>query len=188
MATARGKIGRLTNELREHLNRMIRDNNPSIDILNFLAARGIDGVTPQNISTWKRFGYEKWERNQLRIEQQAARRAMALEMIEAAKADGASLSIASDAASAMAVDAITEVLEDFDPENLKTEITAHPELFMQLIKALNGLRLRDQSAIALKQKIDDARRIAERASAEAAASGNRDLAAIADEMGRVLGA
>ncbi len=189
MATARGKIGRLPQEMRERLNLLIRDNKTAEEILAFLAENGIEGVTPQNISTWKRFGYEKWERNQVRIEQMAARRQMARDMIEAAKADGdASLSIASDAASALAVDALTEVLEDFDPEILKTAIAEKPDRILALMDTLNGIRKRDQDAVILRQKVEAARRLAEQAATAANATGNRDLAAIAEEMGRVLGA
>jgi len=189
MATPRGKIGRLSQELRDQLNRMIRDNKTAEEILAFLCAQGIEGVTPQNISTWKRFGYEKWERNQVRIEQMASRRAMAREMIEEARADGdGSLSLASDAASAMAVDALTEVLEDFDPELLKAAIAEKPDRILSLMETLTGIRKRDQDAVVLRQKLEAARKLAEQAATAANASGNRDLAAIAEEMGRVLGA
>ena len=188
MATPRGKIGRLSQELRDQLNRMIRDNKTAEEILAFLCAQGIEGVTPQNISTWKRFGYEKWERNQVRIEQMASRRAMAREMIEEARADGDGSPLASDAASAMAVDALTEVLEDFDPELLKAAIAEKPDRILSLMETLTGIRKRDQDAVVLRQKLEAARKLAEQAATAANASGNRDLAAIAEEMGRVLGA
>ena len=65
--TPRGNVGRLPHEVREVVNKMIRDNATAEQIRAFLATRDITNVSPQNISSWKANGYEKWLRQQDRI-------------------------------------------------------------------------------------------------------------------------
>jgi hypothetical protein len=156
MATSRGKIGRLPENARDELNRMIRDNREAEDIIVFCAEHGAVGVTPQNVSAWKKYGYARWLKTQERIDHMAARRAMAREMIDAAKDDGdGAMTAASDAASAMAVELLTDVLEDFEPDVLRGAIAEKPQRMLQLIETLTSIRKRDQDAVVLRQKVAD---------------------------------
>ena len=88
MATPRGKIGRLPEALRAQVNGLLRDNKTAEEIIALLDAQGVAGVTPQNVSAWKKFGYQKWERLQDRVDLMRARRDMAKQMVEEAREDG----------------------------------------------------------------------------------------------------
>lgn len=155
MSTARGKIGRLPADARAQVNRLIRDNRPAEEVMALCEKLGAPDVTPQNVSAWKVNGYLEWERRQNRIEEMAGRREFAVELAKKAASDGdADLSLASNAAAALAVDAIQDVLEDFDPSNLKALLAEKPEKFMQVLDTLSGLRKGDQQFVQVKMAYD----------------------------------
>jgi hypothetical protein len=189
MATDRGKIGRLPANLRNAVNGMIRDNKPAEDIIAWLDARGVAGITPQNVSAWKAWGYQKWEARMQQLDEQSARREWARAMLQEARADGDdSASLTSDAASMQAADIIQTALDDFDPQLLRGLLAEKPDKFVEVVKALSSIRTRDQASVALQIKVRDARRLTDEARKSAEASGNTDLAKLAAEMDRVLGA
>lgn len=159
MATARGKIGRLPADVRAEVCRMIRDNRPAADVIAYLAEQGVEGVRPQNVSSWKTHGFQEWARRQERLETMAARREFARELVAEARSEGdGGLELASDAASAMAVDAIQTVLEEFDPVHLSELCAAKPATFVALVDALGTLRKGDQAAVKLRMEFEDYRR------------------------------
>lgn len=186
-ATPRGKIGRMSEALREQINRMLRDNRPADEIIAFCDANGFPGVSPQNVSNWKANGFAKWLRRQERLDGMRDRREFAMELAQQAREGGVDgIGMASDAASAMVVDQIAEALEEFDPGDLKTLIADKPAHFFDLVNALAKLRQRDQAGAALAVKLREMQRLANEA--EKAAAGGGDMAKIAEEMKRVLGA
>lgn len=188
MPTPRGKIGRLSDAQRARINGLIRDNKTADEIIAVCAASGLPGVTPQNVSAWKRFGYEKWLKDQQRLDAMAARREFSRTLInEALEEGGDALALASDAASAMAVDQISDALEEFDTGALKAMLHEKPENFAVLISALAKLRARDQAGVLLRQKIDAARIVAGKARAAAEKTGDAALKLLADEMDAALG-
>ena len=194
MSTSRGKIGRLAHEIRHGVNIRIRDNRPAEEILSWLAdEHKVSGITPQNLSAWKTHGgYERWLRCQDRLEGMEARREFALQLAREATAGGdESLSLASNAASALAVDAIQSTLEEFDPRLLKELLAEHPEKFTALVDSLAGLRKGDQAFAALRLKFDEYRSkaasLAREANRAAGAGDTEALKRIAAEMDRVLG-
>ena len=192
MSTPRGKIGRLPLELRSKVNAMIRDNSTAAAIVAYLRSCDVEGVTPQNISSWKRHGYQRWLRRQERLEGMQARREFARQLAEKAAADGdADLTLASNAASALAVDAIQDTLEEFDPTLLKDMLAEKPAKFVDLVDSLTALRRGDQAFVHLRMEFEDyrrrARELAEQTRQRADASGDRDLKALADAMDRALG-
>ena len=187
-ATPRGKIGRMSESLREQINRMLRDNRPADEIIAFCEANGFPGISPQNVSNWKANGFAKWLRRQERLDSMRERREFALELAQQAREGGMDgLSLASDAASALAVEHIAEAMEDFDVSNLRELISDKPAAFFDLVGSLAKLRTRDQAGAALAAKLSEMRRLADLAE-KAASGGTGDMAAIAEEMKRVLGA
>ena len=192
MSTSRGKIGRCPVEVRTEVNRMIRDNKQAATIIKYLSAQGIKGVTPQNVSSWKANGYQDWERRQHKLEAMASRREFARDVAERATADGdEDLTLVSNTAAALAVDAIQDVLEDFEPDQLKEMLAEKPAKFMDLIDALASLRKGDHAFVKLKMEFEEyksrMRAIAADAKKRAAESGSADLKALADAMDRALG-
>lgn len=153
-ATPRGKIGRLKHELREQVNTMLRDNAEAAEIIAHLEANGIHGITPQNISNWKANGYEKWLRNQDRIDGIRANIDFAQSLIASEKSEGIDgLTMASDAASRVALSQIMTVLENFDISSLTDALHEKPAKFIELIHAISSIRQRDQAGTALAMKV-----------------------------------
>lgn len=187
MATPRGKIGRLPETLRKQINGMLRDNKTAEEIIALLESKGLQGVTPSNISAWKKWGFEKWNRRMERLDDMACRREFARQLVTEAKDEGAdSLTVASDAASALVVEQIAEALEEFDPTLLKGMLAEKPEKFMDLAHALATTRKGDQAAVLLQHRVDQARALAKKARAEAEKNGNTDLKQLADAMDACL--
>ena len=189
MSTGRGKIGRLTAEARAQVNRLIRDNRPAEDVIALCGKLGVKGVTPQNVSAWKAYGYQEWERRQHRLEEMASRREFAVDLAEKAGAMEGGIDLASNAAAALAVDAIQAALEDFDVENLKGLLAEKPDKFVGLVESLSALRKGDQEFVKLKMAFETyrARVRAQAEQLEALADGKgaaskEDLKAIAKEL------
>ena len=156
MAPPRGKIGRLPASLRDEINGLIHDNNPADEIIALLESKGVAGVTPQNVSAWKKWGYDRWAKTQERLDGMAQKRAFSRQLIADAREEGGdALAEASDAASAMAVDAIVDVLEDFDTSSLKLMLATDPSKFADLVNSLSKIRARDQAAVLLRQKCEE---------------------------------
>ena len=70
-----GKIARIPNEIREQLNRRMRDGEVTATILRWLndlpevksilaEQFGGTAISPQNVSTWRRNGYQRWLQTQ----------------------------------------------------------------------------------------------------------------------------
>ncbi len=156
MATPRGKIGRLPEALRAQINGMIRDHKTADEIIALLEAQGVSGVTPQNVSAWKKWGFERWNRRMERLDEMASRREFARQLVSEAKDEGGDgLTVASDAASAIVVEQIAEALEAFDPLQLNAMLAEKPEKFMDLAHALAATRKGDQASVLLRQKVEE---------------------------------
>src|SRR4051794_37679605 len=69
----RGKIARLPADLRDQVNQWITDAVPFDTISQRLADLGHPGITHQNISKWKLFGYQKWLHHQEQLDDQRTR-------------------------------------------------------------------------------------------------------------------
>ena len=137
---------------------MIRDNREADDIIKRLDDLGVVGVTPQNVSAWKKYGYQKWLRRQERIEGMRARMEFARKLAGESGGENGGMALQSDAASRIAVDGIMAVLEEFDPALLSALLREKPEKFMDLLHSLSDIRKRDQDAVILRQKVAEYQR------------------------------
>lgn len=154
-ATPRGKIGRLPHGLREAVNGMLRDHATAEDIITFLATKGVEGITPQNVTNWKQNGFEKWLRNRERIDGLREQIEFARSLAKADQDEGIDgLTVASDAAARVAVGQIMTALESFSPAHLAEMMADKPAKFMELVHALAAMRRGDQEAAKLKMKLD----------------------------------
>lgn len=177
--TPRGKIGRLPVTLRDAVNGMIRDNKEAADIIAFLDSHGVSGVTAQNVSNWKSNGYTKWLANQERIDGIRATWDFAAQLARAESDEGIDgLTVASDAASRVAITRIMSALEGFDDDRLLTTLRERPEKLFDLIHALSSLRKGDQDATKLKMIVGKWREAAD--SLKARMEGNGGTATQAD--------
>jgi hypothetical protein len=177
-----GKIGRLSAEDRTRVNEMLRDHRPADEIIRFCAGLGVE-VSDANVSNWKANGFRKWMRRQERLEEIRERREYAARLVEEGGARAQS-----DAASAEAVDLISEVLEEFDRDALVERMRERPEQVVPLLNALSTIRRRDQQAVETELKLDQAKALAREAEEQAEETGNGDLKALAKKMSALLGA
>lgn len=154
MSTSTGKIGRLPAAVRSEVNQMIRDNRTADSIIAYLVkSEGVKGVSPQNISSWKKHGYQEWLRRQERIERMQGRREFAEKLVTIEGKDaGSALSLPSEASAVLAVDLIQEVLEEFNPDLLNERLAEKPEKLIGLLDSLAMLRKGDQAFVKLKME------------------------------------
>ncbi len=187
-ATGRGKISTLPYEQRVEINRMIRDERPYDEIAARCAELGAADVSPQNISAYKAGSYQRWRRNIERIERMRDSSRLAREL---AADEAGDMDMVSNRVARIAIDNIEQVLEEFDPATLRDLIGEEPKKFFALVDAIGVLRRGDRDMARLQMELDrhksEMRTIAADAKRRAAASGDGDLAAIADQMQRVLG-
>jgi hypothetical protein len=169
MAGPRGKIDSLPFELREQVNRKLRDGVPALKICAWLNSLpevltildesfGEEPITPQNISNWKANGYAKWLARQEKIDRT---RELSAHCIEVAKAAGGNIS---DGVSQIIAGNILEVLEMLDAlreqsaadvasltvEERKAQLSLLAESIDSLALAVARLRKGDQNAETLK--------------------------------------
>lgn len=188
MSTGRGKISELPYEQRVEINRMIRDEADYANIAMRCAQLGAADVTAQNISAYKAGSYQKWLRNAERVERMRESSNMARELAADAAGD---LDMVSNRVARIAIDNIEQVIEDFDPLQLRDLLGEEPKRFFDLVDSLSTLRRGDQQYAKLRMDFEKhsaaMRDLAADAKRRAAESGNMDLAALADSMNRVLG-
>ncbi len=84
-STHTGKVARLPYEIREELNRRMRDGARGPALIKWLAKTDPSGkdISPQNISNWRKGGYRDWLTHQDRIEAIRKRSEMVRRELEA---------------------------------------------------------------------------------------------------------
>jgi hypothetical protein len=97
--------------------------------------QNLDSLTPQHLTTWKKFGgYRDWLRDQQRIEQCKIRHELTLDLARSAEG------LASyQAAPKVAVAEICQTIVDLGPEGLKEAMQASPLNCFRLLNALARL-------------------------------------------------
>ena len=156
MATPRGKIGRLPEALRKQINGMIRDNKTADEIIAVLESQGVAGVTPSNVSAWKKWGFEKWSQRMDRLDEMEAEQEWCQTVVERARAQGGdALTAGSDAASLRAMQILRDAMDNFGPESMRGLLAEKPEKFLDLCQALAAVRKGDQASVLLQQKVED---------------------------------
>ncbi len=135
-----GKIARLPFAVRTTVNEMIRDGAPYVQIIAFIG-KITDGVEPvptdlneQNLTNWKDGGHQDWLKEQARLEDMAAKREFAFQIVK--ENDGSKLH---EANLHLAASQIYEVLTDFDPQRLKDLLDEKPENYADVVNALGKL-------------------------------------------------
>ena len=128
-----GKIARLPEKLRDHVNRMLLDGKPYSAIAKKLAERGHD-LNADNLSRWHAGGYQDWLQDRTRLEQMRLRLDFASHIVQ--QKNGAGL----DAAGLrIAVSQMYTLLSDFDPVVLKDQIATQPGAYSRILNALCNL-------------------------------------------------
>ncbi len=136
--TRRGKIARLPHTLRESLNQRLLDNEDGPTILAWLNKTGKlygpAAISPQNLSEWRGGGFADWLQKQDKVERTKQLSEYCLRMAEAG---GGSM----DLPAAIAGGQLMEVLEAFDPDNLKGLLADKPENWIGILGQLAKLQI-----------------------------------------------
>ncbi|MCX6908219.1 MAG: hypothetical protein NTY01_09275 [Verrucomicrobia bacterium] len=139
----RSKIARLPFEIRKELNLRLRKNESGKKLVVWLnglpqmktivAQPEFKGepVTGQNLSEWRRGGYQDWLRKEERLEQWQEKSKFALDATGGNAEEAANVIVALD---------VAEVLTGFDPELLKDRLKESPETFLDLINAWSNMQ------------------------------------------------
>jgi hypothetical protein len=164
-----GKIGRLPWEIREEVNRRLRDGQPARKIIDWLHSLpevlrvldeyfGEEPINDQNVSVWRKTGYAKWMARQGAIDRT---KELADFSMKVATAAGGSLA---DGAAQILAGSVLEVLEGLEslrratgdianeetPEQAKERLASMAGAIDSLVLAVARLRKGDQGAEALR--------------------------------------
>ncbi|MFN7141291.1 MAG: hypothetical protein ACK4UN_18345, partial [Limisphaerales bacterium] len=93
-------------------------------------------INEQNLTNWKDGGHQDWLRTQERIEEIAARKEAALDMVRELK-QGGEIHI-TEANELILASQINEALSDFDPQILKELMAEKPGEFFKLAQAVTS--------------------------------------------------
>lgn len=135
MSNARtGKIARAPFEVRTQVNVMLRDGAPAKAVIDHLASAGIPGVNEQNVTNWRDGGYQDWLGQQSRLDEMAAKREFAMEIVK--QNQGSQLH---EATLHLAASQLYEALTDFDIGSLKELLADKPENYANIVNSLAKL-------------------------------------------------
>ena len=79
-----GKVARLPEAIRDHVNELLDDGAEYNRIIDYLAENGFPGFTPVNLTNWKAGGYQDWLHHCERLDQLALKAAYAAEFLRTA--------------------------------------------------------------------------------------------------------
>ena len=132
-----GKIARLPFEVREEINRRLLDNESGEKICGWInhtqGLRGAAAISAPNLSVWRSGGFKEWMEGQEKVERT---KKLADYCLRLAKAGGGSM----DLPAAIAGGQLMEVLEDFDPTELKALLKEKPETYLGVLGTLARLQ------------------------------------------------
>lgn len=156
--TATGKIGRLPARLREEVNRRLHDGATGPELCEWLNALpevqavlakqfGGEPVNEQNVSAWRKGGFQRWRDEQRHIERTRQRAEYSLEL---AKASGGNLA---EGALAQLTGEVLEMVEDIAELRAAGE-EIDPKFIQAVNKSLVAARAKEleTQALALKHK------------------------------------
>lgn len=184
-----GKIARAPFEVRKHVNEIIRDGFPAKRVIAYLDSVGIHGVTELNVSHWRDGGYQDWLAEQSRLDDMAAKREFALEIVR--QNEGSKLQ---EATLHLAASQLYEALTDFDVADLKELLADKPENYADIVNSLAKLskgaleveKYKDLAAervldAAVRKKADEINK-SDRSNADKIAAMRRELFRSVDEL------
>src|SRR5262245_52136524 len=131
--TRTGKVARLPKEMRDQLNQMILDGVPFGKIISNLG-ESASHLNEDNITNWKKGGYQDWLLDLERKQALSATREAALDLVK--EKAGATVQ---DAGRTIAAAQLYELLLSFDPTSFHSALADKPELYLKLIGALSRL-------------------------------------------------
>ena len=85
MSRARlGKVARLPAKLREQINQMLYDGKSGPQVIAFLRQNKFSEITEQNLSEWRKGGYQDWQKDEKQMDRIRERAELSMRMAQAA--------------------------------------------------------------------------------------------------------
>ncbi len=129
-----GLVARLPKALRDLVNAALRDGLTYAAIIEKIVDEGGPRLNEQNVSNWKDGGHKDWMCDQERLEDMAAKREFALEVVS--QNEGSKLH---EATLHLAASQLYEALADFDISHVKKLLAENPENYAQIVNSLAKL-------------------------------------------------
>jgi len=129
----RNKISRLPSDLRESLNKMLRQRITYAQILAKLGEHA-NGLNKSNLSRWKKTGYLLWLAEQQRRDDAQAQLQLLFDLVR--EKDNGKIHEATQQIAALR---ISQVLAAFDPAALTQAFQQQPQAFVRLVQTLPSL-------------------------------------------------
>ena len=134
-----GKIARLPKAVREQVNLMLDDGKTYSQIIQWLAANGSPGFSPENIRQWKNGGFQDWLSHQEELSESEKLRQMAMDV--ATRHNGGKTQ---EAALHIGASLVFQTFLKFDPNKLCRRLNRKPEQMTTLINSFTRLSRRSE--------------------------------------------
>ena len=177
-----GKIARLDFALRNVINGMIRDGRTAAEIIAFATQQGGPDLNEQNVTNWRQGGYQDWLKQQARLEDMQAKRDFALRIVsenEGSKIHEAGLNLAASQ--------IFELLQDFDPTEMKELLAKDPENYSRIIGALAKISKEALNFEKYRDAVTKAKAEIQKLRDPKSSLGEDERKAIVDKVDEILG-
>jgi hypothetical protein len=154
-----GKIARLPKETRDMINRMLDDGIPYHVIIDELGEAG-EGLNAQNLTNWKKGGYQEWVKNQDLIERTRAQTELAIDLLR--QTDGtANAARVVEACHMVGATQLMEALLDHGDEAIKKLLVDKPETYIRILNIVcrladSGLRYEKHNQLLKESKANQA--------------------------------
>lgn len=134
--TASAAISRMPAKVQDAVSRCLADGGTWRDVAALCDASGYPGVTPQNVTNYRKGAHREWLDRQERLEQARAAYAWKIDLLNKYKAEGGP----AEAGLAAAMDMLEAALADMDAGNIKDLIADKPGKIFDLMKMLVNMR------------------------------------------------
>lgn len=134
--TAGAAISRMPAKTQEAVSRCLADGGTWRDVAALCDAAGRPGVTPQNVTNYRKGAHREWVARQERLDQAREAYGWKIDLLRRYKDEGGP----AEAGIAAAMDMLEGALADMDAGNIKEMIADKPGKILDVVKVLINLR------------------------------------------------
>lgn len=134
--TASAAISRMPAKVQDAVSRCLADGGTWRDVAALCDASGYPGVTPQNVTNYRKGAHREWLARQERLAQAQAAYSWKIDLLNKYKEDGGP----AEAGIAAAMDMLESALADMDAGDIKGLIADKPGKIFDLMKMLINFR------------------------------------------------
>jgi hypothetical protein len=134
MARRRGKVARLSKEMRDQINQKLQDGLKYGEVSQWLVDQGEKGIDEAHLCVWYQGGYAEWLKQRNKLEETRVRSEFAMDY---AKENGTGAF--EEATLRMAGAQLFDIVCEFDLETLKSMFEEKPEQYVKFLNAFTRL-------------------------------------------------